>query len=162
MPSSDQKIPVVIRRFVECATTFFYVGYLPLAPGSMASAAGAGLAFLLKDQPFWYGIVFVVVTWIGFKASGIMEGFCRRKDPGCIVIDEVSGVMLAFMALPWRIDVFWATYFLFRAFDMFKIYPANRFEKIPGGTGIMMDDIMAGIYTNIVMQIAVRLAGIGG
>lgn len=162
MSPANQKISVVTRRFVECATTFFYVGYLPLAPGSMASAVGAGLAFLLHEQPFWYGIVFVFVTWLGFKASGIMEGLRREKDPGCIVIDEVSGVMLAFMALPWRFDVFWATYFLFRAFDMFKIYPANRFEKIPGGTGIMMDDIMAGIYTNIVMQIALRLTGIVG
>jgi phosphatidylglycerophosphatase A len=162
MTLPDKNISPITRRFVECATTFFYIGYLPLAPGSMASVAGAGLAFLLQAQPFWYGIVFLFVTWLGFKASGIMEGMCGRKDPGCIVIDEVSGMMLAFMSLPWRFDVFWATYFLFRAFDMFKIYPANRFEKIPGGTGIMMDDIMAGIYTNIVMQIVIRLAGIGG
>ena len=145
---------------VPLVSTFFYIGYLPLAPGSMASAAGAGLAFLLAGNTFIYVLVTAVVTWLGFRLSGGMEKICQKKDPGCVVIDEVAGILLSFFLLPWRVEVFWTTYFLFRAFDMFKIYPANRFEKIPGGTGIMMDDIVAGIYTNLIMQIAVRLAGL--
>ena len=156
----ETEISITTKRWVELVTTFFYVGYSPLAPGSMASALGAGLAFICHRQMFLYSGLFVVITWLGFKVSGAMEKIKETKDPGCIVIDEVSGMMIAFFLLPWRLDIFWATYFLFRAFDMFKIYPASRFEKIPGGTGVMMDDIVAGIYTNIVMQIAIRLAGV--
>jgi len=81
-----------------------------------------------------------------------------QKDPSCVVIDEVSGIMIAFFMLPmvWPVSII--TFFLFRAFDMFKIYPVNKFEEMKGGTGIMMDDIIAGLYTNITMQIAIRLA----
>jgi len=147
-------------RWVRAVTTFFYVGFLPVAPGSMASLVGAGLAFLLSGQIVLYVLATLLVTWLGFAASGQMEKISAEKDPGCIVIDEVAGMMISFVLLPWSVDVFWTTFFLFRAFDMFKIYPANKFEKLHGETGIMMDDVVAGIYTNLVMQVAVRLAGI--
>ncbi len=83
-----------------------------------------------------------------------------KKDPPCIVIDEVAGSLIAFFMLPMNWPVFWSTFFVFRAFDMFKIYPANILEKRSGSVGIMMDDIVAGIYTNLIMQIAIRLAGV--
>ena len=89
-----------------------------------------------------------------------MEAMVGRKDPGCVVIDEVAGVLIAFFLLPPVPNVLWTAFFLFRAFDMFKIYPANRFEACKGGTGIMMDDIIAGIYTNLVMHAALRVAGV--
>ena len=58
--------------------------------------------------------------------------------------------------LPVRFPIMITAFFLFRAFDMFKIYPANKFEKLSGGAGVMLDDIIAGIYTNIIMHIALR------
>jgi len=76
------------------------------------------------------------------------------------VIDEVAGVMLAFFLLPLTPAVAVTTFFLFRAFDMFKIYPVNKFEEIEGSAGVMLDDLFAGLYTNITMQIAVRWAGL--
>ncbi len=93
----------------------------------------------------------------GFLTAGRMEKIVAEKDPPCIVIDEVAGALIAFFMLPLSWPVFWSTFFVFRAFDMFKIYPANIFEKRNGACGVMMDDIIAGIYTNIIMQIAVRL-----
>ena len=76
------------------------------------------------------------------------------------MIDEVAGMMVSLFMLPLSWPVMLVGFFLFRAFDMFKIFPANKFEDMGGASGIMMDDIMAGIYTNIVLQVAVRVVGI--
>ena len=69
------------------------------------------------------------------------------------MIDEVSGMLIAVFLLPVDFKVYLIAFFLFRAFDMFKIYPINKLESLPGGKGIMMDDIVSGLYTNIIMQI---------
>ncbi len=149
----------MFNYFIRCVSTFFFVGYLPKAPGSIASICGVLLAVALYDQMAVYLIVLSVVTLLGFLFSGKMEGIVHEKDPSCVVIDEVAGVMIAFFMLPLSWPVIWTGFFLFRAFDMFKIYPANVLEKFPGSRGIMFDDIAAGIYTNIVMQVAIQLAG---
>ena len=148
------------ERWVKIWSTFFYIGYSPFAPGSMASLAGAVLAVLLHQSTVLYVLVFVAITAIGFKVGGAMEKITEKKDPGCVVIDEVSGIMIAFFLLPMTPAVIWTAYFLFRAFDMFKIYPVCKFEALGGGKGIMMDDIIAGIYTGVIMHIAVRIVGI--
>ncbi len=150
---------VARNKFSEIISTFFYAGYFPGAPGSFASALAVLLCFLLHQNTWIYILVFAVLTALGFAESGKMEEIKGERDPGCIVIDEVSGMMIACFLLPFTWPVVWSTFFLFRAFDMFKIYPGNRFESIGGSKGIMMDDIIAGIYTNIIMQITVRLAG---
>lgn len=147
-------------RIVNMLSTFFYIGRCPAAPGTLASLAAAFLAVILREQSLLYIGMFIVVTAVGFRVSGRMEDLEGKKDPGCVVIDEVSGVLIAFWALPLSWATFWTAFFLFRAFDMFKIYPVGEFEKIGGAKGIMMDDIVAGIYTFAIMQIAVRLAGI--
>ncbi len=147
-------------RLARFCATFFHIGDLPVAPGSAASAAALGVAFLVAPWPWLYIAVGVLFTAIGFVTSGRVEKLIGRKDPGCIVIDEAAGIMISFLFLPMTGPVMWAGFFLFRAFDMFKIFPANKFEAMGGAAGIMLDDIMAGIYTNIVLQIAVRIIGI--
>lgn len=146
--------------FVKLTSSFLTIGFFPVAPGSLASIAGALICILLHQWPLFYISVFVIITILGFAVSGPMEKLMQKKDPSCIVIDEVSGIMIAFFLLPLTPAVVITAFFLFRAFDMFKIYPVNKFEEIKGGTGVMMDDIVAGIYTNITMHIAVRLSGI--
>ncbi len=146
-------------RVVKALSTFFYIGKFPMAPGSAASLAGAFLGVIFHQAWVVYGIVFAVVTIAGFTTAGKMEALMGEKDPGCVVIDEVSGILIAFFLLPVNWATFWTAFFLFRAFDMFKIYPASKFEAQGGAYGIMMDDIMAGVYTFAVMQIAVRLVG---
>jgi phosphatidylglycerophosphatase A len=98
---------------------------------------------------------------MGFGTSGRMEKIVGKKDPSCVVIDEVAGSLVAFFLLPKTIPVLVTAFFLFRAFDMFKIYPMDKMEALPGAVGVMMDDVIAGLYTNIIMQIAVRAAGMG-
>lgn len=140
-----------------CAT-FFYIGFLPGAPGSIATVVGILISFALMSNTTVYVCVTVAITMIGFLTSGHAEKVIGKKDPGCIVIDEVAGVMIAFLLLPPTWPVFWTGFFLFRAFDMFKIYPGNKFEGLGGSHGIMMDDIVAGLYTNIVMHLALQWA----
>ncbi|MCA9399690.1 MAG: phosphatidylglycerophosphatase A [Candidatus Omnitrophica bacterium] len=146
------------NHLTKLFATFFYIGNLPAAPGTMASFAATLIALILMPVPVLYVLFFIVVTVIGFGVSGEMEKILQKKDPSCVVIDEVAGVMISFFLLPRTWPVIITAFFLFRAFDMFKLYPVNKFEKIGGAAGIMMDDIVAGLYTNITMHIAIRLA----
>ena len=84
----------------------------------------------------------------------------KQQKHGIVVIDEVVGIMIALWGLPLIWSVMICGFFLFRAFDMFKIYPINKLEAKPGGIGIMLDDCMAGVYTNIILRIALRCAGL--
>ena len=147
----------MMKHFNKLCATFFYIGLLPTAPGSLATIAGMALSYAMAGNAALYIGVTVIITLIGFAVGGQVEESVGKKDPGCIVIDEVSGALIACYALPHTAPVMWTVFFLFRAFDMFKIFPGNKFEGLKGSAGIMLDDIMAGIYTNIVMQIAFRL-----
>ena len=145
---------------IKLLATFFYIGKFPFAPGTMASLAGAFLCIIFHQTPVLYALIFAAVTALGFLISGPMEDILQEKDPSSVVIDEVSGVMIAFFLLPMKIPVLITAFFLFRAFDMFKLYPINKFEELPGGIGIMMDDVIAGLYTFVTMQVALRIAGL--
>ncbi len=146
------------NNFTRLLATFFYVGYMPFASGSMATILGVLLAIACAGHLFIYVSIFCVITVLGFISSGQHEKNLKIKDPSCIVIDEVSGTLLAFFMLPLEWKVILSAFFLFRAFDMFKIFPVGYFEKKEGGTGIMMDDLMAGIYTNVIMHLALKLS----
>jgi len=148
------------KTWIKIFAAFFYLGYFPVAPGTLASLLGMGLSLLLGKSPAWYVGVALVVLLLGFGTAGKMEKIAGEKDPSCVVIDEVAGSLVAFFLLPQTAPVLVTTFFLFRAFDMFKIYPINRCEAFPGSVGIMTDDLVAGFYTNITMQMAIRLAGL--
>lgn len=147
-------------KTIKLLATWFYIGEMPAAPGTLASVAGALMAVILAPSIMLYGGVLVAITVLGFQVAGRMEALTGRKDPGCIVIDEVAGMMVAMMFVPLTPVTVITAFLLFRAFDMFKIYPVNKLEQIEGAAGIMIDDLFAGLYTNIVMQVAVRWAGI--
>ena len=134
--------------------SFFYAGFFPIAPGTFASFLGLCLCRLFYHDIAAYVLIFIGVCILGFLTGDAAERVAGKKDPSFVVIDEVAGAMIAFFMLPLTPPVMITAFFLFRAFDMFKIYPANRMEGLKGGAGIMMDDIVAGIYTNLVMQAA--------
>ena len=148
-------------KLIKFISSFGYAGYFPVASGTFASAVGLVLCYFLHENLTAYSIVFVIITALGFLYSGQMERIEGQKDPSAVVIDEISGIMISFYMIPftsWAVVL--TTFFLFRACDMFKVYPAGKFEAIKGGPGIMLDDIVAGIYTNLAMQIAIRFTGI--
>jgi phosphatidylglycerophosphatase A len=146
-------------KLIKLFSTFFYAGLIPLAPGTAASFIGVLIYFTICRFPALYAGVLLAIIVLGFLVSGASEKVFKQKDPSAVVIDEVAGILIAFCALPLSMPVAWTAFFLFRAFDMFKIYPVNRFESLAGSWGIMMDDIIAGIYTNITMRLALWLAG---
>jgi phosphatidylglycerophosphatase A len=149
----------VVDQFARMISTFFYVGDFPVAPGTVATFVGLLLALALMGSPILYIVVFIVITVLGLALSGRVEKILGRKDPGCVVIDEVSGILLAVFLLPPSLPVLVTAFFLFRAFDMFKIWPANQFEAMGGGLGIMADDLAAGLWTSLTMHAALFLSG---
>ena len=137
-------------------------GYFPVAPGTAGSVVGVavvlGLAQLPLSRPGSIAVLAaasLVLFAIGVWAAGEAEGFFGRVDPGQVVIDEVVGQMLTFLLLPhatwkWLLGGF----LLFRTFDIVKPFPARQAERIPRGWGIMLDDVVAGLYGLAVLAVA--------
>jgi len=89
--------------------------------------------------------------------SGRAEKIFNKKDAGCIVIDEVSGMLLSLIFIPYDIKLVILAFILFRILDALKPFPLDRLQSLNGSIGIMSDDIVAGLYTNIILQVALRL-----
>jgi phosphatidylglycerophosphatase A len=99
----------------------------------------------------------VLVPLVGIPAATLVARASATKDPQFVVIDEVAGQLIALIAVPLAWKTFLAGFILFRAFDILKLPPARQLEKLPEGTGIVLDDVAAGFYALLVMQILVRL-----
>ena len=129
---------------------------MPLMPGTFGSLVGVGVFLLLK---FWLAqvVAIVLITWVGIWAATRTERVMALKDPGIVVVDEVVGMWTSLLFLPFTPVTAVAGFVLFRIMDVFKPYPARQFESLPGGWGIMTDDLMAGIYANLLLR-AGRLA----
>jgi len=139
-------------------STFFYIGYLPLIPGTFGSLAGLGLYFLIKENSFLYIFFTAGIILLGFLLSGKAEGLLNKKDARCIVIDEVGGMLLSLLFIPYDIKIALLAFLIFRALDILKPYPARRLQHLKGSRGIMLDDLVAGLYTNIILQVVLRFA----
>jgi phosphatidylglycerophosphatase A len=135
--------------------TAFGAGYSPLVPGTAGSAVGL-LTFvaLHRLSPALQVIVTVVVCAIGVVAATHTALQVGRKDPGIVVIDEVVGQWISLLFLPFTPATAVVGFVLFRILDIVKPWPARDFEALPGGLGIMADDVMAGIYANLLLRIA--------
>jgi phosphatidylglycerophosphatase A len=146
----------MINFLSRLISTFFYVGYIPLIPGTFGSIAGLAVFYLTKDNAVVYAVVTVSLLIMGFVASSRAERLFKVKDPRHVVIDEVAGMLISLAGLPYDIRLVVIGFFVFRLLDTLKPYPANGLQKIPGARGIMYDDIVAAIYTNIVLQVVAR------
>lgn len=136
------------------------VGRLPGAPGTWASlvTAGAGLGLysgLPGLAPWLHGIGLVLLLPLAVWAAGRTADWLGERDPHCVVIDEVVGQGVALLALPLGGGWFLLSLAAFRCFDILKPPPIRRLEKIPGGWGIVLDDIMAGAYAWLVVQLLI-------
>jgi phosphatidylglycerophosphatase A len=96
--------------------------------------------------------VAIAVTLFGIAPSTVVARESGSKDPGFVVIDEVAGQMIALIGVPPHWKYLLASLILFRVFDIVKPFPLRRLEKLPGGTGIMMDDVGAGLYALVLLQ----------
>ncbi len=142
-----------MQKLSRLLATLFFVGYAPFAPGTLASLLGAGLYLLIRNNTFFYLTLTVVLLVLGFWASGRAEKSFRRKDPPQIVIDEFSSVLLVYMFVPFSVKFLIMGLVFFRIFDIFKITPVKKLQALPAGWGIMLDDIAAAIFANILLQV---------
>ncbi len=150
----------MMNLIAKIIATVFGVGYFPVGPGTAGTVVGMVLAvFTQHSLPLYTGVLAGLLV-IGVLSSDHLARTLKQSDPGCVVIDEVVGIMIALWGLPLIWPVMISGFFLFRALDMFKIYPINKFEAIPGGIGIVLDDVMAGLYANVILHIALRWANL--
>jgi len=130
-------------------------GYAPWAPGTLGTVVGL---------PFCYGLALLTLPWavagiivfigVAIGIAGVAERELGQKDPGCIVIDEVAGLMVTFMGLAWNLPIVIAGFVIFRVFDILKPFPIRQMERrFTGGFGIVIDDVAAGVMGNIVLRI---------
>lgn len=138
----------------------FGAGYSPVASGTVGSLVTAVAIWLLPLTLLRTAIALVVVTLVGIWAGGRVERVLGRKDPGVIVIDEVAGMLLAVMGLPRSLPVLITAFLLFRLFDIWKPFPARESQALTGGMGVMVDDLIAGLYTLVLIMGARALFGV--
>jgi len=149
-----------MNHVILALATGFYVGMLPKAPGTWGSLAAFLPWFFLKNlslQSYLTVLVFVFV--LGFFVSGSAEKILDRPDAGPIVIDEFLGMFITLTLAPPYPGAWILGFVLFRIFDIFKPFPVSWFDKnIHGGIGIMMDDVIAGLYALASLQLLWFLA----
>jgi phosphatidylglycerophosphatase A len=146
-----------VSRLALLISTFGYVGFFPIAPGTAGSFAGLALYALVRwiDVPALELAAIVAVFATGVWAATRSEVLLGGTDPGPIVIDEVLGMLMTLAWLPLSMTGVVVGFFLFRVYDVIKPYPARRFEDAPGGWGVMLDDAMAGLYGQATLRVLV-------
>jgi phosphatidylglycerophosphatase A len=144
-----------LATVAAAVATGFGSGYSPIAPGTAGSFVGLLLYWPLCRLP--------VAAQLGIVALGFLVGtaaaaaVARRlgvEDPGIVVVDEVVGMWVSLLFLPFTTFTAALGFVLFRVMDVVKPYPARQLEDLPGGWGIMSDDLMAGLYTNLALRVA--------
>lgn len=149
-----------MKKTLIYVATFFNIGKIPFAPGSWASLITTIIIYLL--YPYFNSTLnlilsFSLILLLGIPAASQAEKYFKKKDPRECVIDEVAGQMLCLILLPHTYGYYLAAFFIFRLFDIFKPFPIKQCEKLSGGLGIILDDLIAGLYTFILLEIYIIL-----
>ncbi len=149
-------------KVIIALATGCYVGLIPKAPGTWGSLAAILPWLLCRDLPLaTYLLVVVALFVVGFFVAGAAEKILDRPDAGCIVIDEFLGMFVTLTAAPAHPAAWLLGFLLFRLFDIVKPFPVSWFDRhIHGGLGIMLDDLFAGLYALLCLQLL--WWGIGG
>ena len=148
-----------MHTLILIIATGCYSGYLPIAPGTWGSLVGLLLVFLLHNLSLTvYLAVVAGLFLVGSFAAGEAEKILDNRDPGAVVIDEIVGMLIAMVAVPLTPLTMTLGFVLFRIFDIVKPFPVDIFDqRLHGGLGIMLDDVIAGIYSLIVLQLILFL-----
>ena len=154
----ESKTRAVLRSLKKLIATLFFTGYAPLAPATVGSALVAVIYFFFFSslEVVEWLIVLTTVFFVGvYTAHGMEREW--GKDPGRVVIDEAVGNLVTVAFLPHSLGLAIAGFFVFRILDIAKPLPARQLESLPGGWGIVVDDVVAGIYGNLLLRIGVEL-----
>ena len=156
-----------LHPLVRFLATGAYLGYSPIAPGTAGAFGCAVLLWFVLPEvtptapPL--AVLSVLVSVVAFVCLSIWAAAaaepCFGKDSGRIVIDEFAGMVITLILLPKSLFVFGAGFLLFRVLDIVKPFPAGRAESLPGGWGVVMDDVVAGIYANVLLRLMLLVRG---
>ena len=142
------------QKSVMLFATGFHIGNVPFAPGTFGTILGLPICFFLSKLDLRIAALCTVLfvffaVWIAHEAEVLLN----KKDPGCIVIDEIAGITVTLLGLPFTPVFGVAGFCLFRFLDILKPFPIRYLEKkIPGGAGIVLDDVLAGIIGNFILR----------
>lgn len=142
------------HKLVSMAATLLCLGYAPVASGTFGSA-GAVVAYLFicRLDPLYYELIWIFLFVLSWGVAHSYQIGVGRDDPKEVVIDEAVGFLAAMFLLPPTAGYIIAAFLLFRIFDIIKLWPASYFDKkVKNGFGIVMDDVMAGVYANLVLH----------
>lgn len=139
--------------------TGFYVGNIPFASGTFGSLIGLPLCFALTGislAPAVLCTLFFIVFAVCIADAA--EKILKRNDPGCIVIDEIAGMMVTLTGLPFNLITVAIGFIIFRILDILKPFPIRNLDKrIPGGLGVVADDVAAGAIANLLLRIFIQI-----
>jgi len=146
------------RRIGVFIATCAYIGYVPVAPGTFGSAVGLAVYYVVRRQAstaLELGVIAVTLA-IGLWAATEAEHYFGGIDPRPVVIDEVIGMLITLALVPVSVTGAIVGFLIFRVLDVVKPWPARRLEHLPGGFGVVFDDVMAGVYGNLIMMALAR------
>jgi len=145
-------------RLIMFLATGFGTGNLPKAPGTWGTLVALPIHFLLiRTTPNHYAMIMAALIIFGVLISGSAEKILDKADPGCVVIDEIAGMLITLIGAPLNWKTIIVGFALFRFFDILKPFPVNiADQRFHGGIGIMLDDIIAGLYAMIILQLLCR------
>lgn len=146
-----------MTQFALFVATCGYVGYAPVAPGTFGSAVGLALFWAVRTSgsSVFEAAVIAAVLVIGMWSAFAAERHLGAPDPGPVVIDEVAGMLITLAFVPVNAAGALLGFVVFRLLDIVKPWPARRFERLPGGFGVVADDAMAAVYGNLMIRGAV-------
>lgn len=141
-----------MKTVVKLVSTFFYSGFVPRMPGTAGSAAGLLFALLVGYDAKVYLSSLAVLLAAAMLVIRRAEILFGKRDSGRIVIDEAVGIMVALLFLPLEPAYIIPAFLLFRIFDIFKPFPIRMAERAPSPLGVVLDDVIAGIYANLIVR----------
>ena len=146
-----------MKTLTKWIASFFYVGYMPVAPGTCGSLAGILWAWVFHDQLLFWTAAFCV---LGFLACRPSQTIFQSKDPSRFVMDEVCGMMLSVLWLPKSLLWYVVAFLFFRLFDVVKPWPISAIQRNSHPFMIMIDDLLAGVFANLVIRLLIVFFGI--
>ena len=157
----------IVALIAKISASGLGAGYAPWAQGTLGSL-WIPLLYMIVPwdtismptaiSPYLLPVLTLIIYVLGVWSAGVCERFWGH-DPGRVVIDEVAGMLVTVLFMPLSITTVWAGFLLFRAFDILKPPPVRNAERMPGGWGVMNDDILAGVYANIILRVLLMLRG---
>jgi phosphatidylglycerophosphatase A len=150
------------ERAVLFLATGFFIGTVPFAPGTFGSIIGLPICFLISRLDILVAVICTILfilfaIWVAAAAEKVL----KKRDAGAIVIDEIAGLIVTFVGIPLTLKTVIVGFIIFRAFDILKPFPIRFLEKkVAGGSGVVLDDVLAGLYGNLILRLAIYITGI--